>query len=519
MDLTNTHEILTHNRPSRYGTATSEDKKRLSNMRATFFNQDTMAIQQILRADLLMYMDGFDIDRMKMITLDYFVTEFLAKICNVYDSPPIFKVDDSVLNDEKFTALMDEIDLIPKLDEAFQRMRLHNTAITHIKYNKNLDRVFMETSFHAGNVYVKSYDGFETEWEAIAYEVGSDNKEKKRYIVWDRGVAIPEYYQLVIDKSERLKCDESKGTARFNGSIRPIGSNEDIIAPNYNDNYSAPFVVHRYKEQDGTFWGNGMDSLIELIRSINTLLTVANDDTIQETIRLLILNFTPTGTASEHGSLKTGLRHPLFVESDFGDSNPSGQILSADLNNTEIMALIDKMVDIFSSLHKTDNLLGSNIQTMSSGIHLRIKNEPMLRQWANDINLARKSDKEVIEKVVMVNNYHRDSKVDESILEDLLVEYQEPKIITDDKEEYELEKIKWEDGTSSPLLYVMRRNPEMTEEDAKEYLAKNLDDFNAVREPQDKLRVQTLAIEGDNSNKEGESTIGKNEEQETAIAE
>ena len=53
-------------------------------------------------------------------------------------------------------------------------------------------------------------------------------------------------------------------------------------------------------------------------------------------------------------------------------------------------------------------------------------------------------------------------------------------MVTDVKEEYELERLKWDDGTSSPLLYVMRKNPEFTEEEARDYLKKNLSDFGEL---------------------------------------
>ena len=268
----------------------------------------------------------------------------------------------------------------------------------------------------------------------------------------------------------------SKQSGRASGTIEPVGMNEDIFAPEYEN--GLPFTLYRYKDCYMDFWGNGMDSLVELVRSINILLTISNDDTIQESIRLLILNFNPTGVEGEAGQLKTGLRHPLFVEEGYSDTDPNGKIVSADLYNDDIIKLIESLTDSLSSLHNVDNIIKKNLEQNLSGVSLRLKNEPLLRQWANDINKVRKSDIELIKNVVSVNNYHRPkNQIPMQVFDNFELEYQEPQVVTDVKEEYELERMKWDDGTSSPLLYILRKNPEFTEEEARDYLKKNIADY------------------------------------------
>ena len=177
------------------------------------------------------------------------------------------------------------------------------------------------------------------------------------YYVWDRD--LNEMYYVYIPKNQTLKFDLSKESQRSLGDIVPIGDNEDIIAPEYEN--GMPFTTYRYKDCYMDFWGNGMDSVVELIRSINILLTICNDDTIQESIRLLILNFNPTGVEGESGQLKTGLRHPLFVEEGYTDMDPQGNIVSADLYNDDIVKLIESLTDSLSSLHNVDNILKKNL--------------------------------------------------------------------------------------------------------------------------------------------------------------
>lgn len=442
-------------------------------MRATnrdyFIKQDSINIQRILKEDLRKYVDTADISRMRMITLDFFIPAFLDKICNVYDVAPVFKYGEGT--NEKdidlFNDLMQEVRLGQVMPDNFLKCRLHNTILTHVKYHEKLNRLYIDNNFHQGNAYVHNYQGFITEPSLIYWEENpSDNK--KRFIVWDHENNLHYYFK------EEPKYNEKTG--ELEGARYPIGENEDLIGPGY-----WPFVVYRYRDQN-EFWGNGMDSIVELVRSINILLTIANDDTIQETIRLLILNFNPTGTEGDRGQMKTGLRHPLFVESAFGDDGPDAKILSADLYNKDVVELIEKLTDFISKLHNIDNILKTDLQQNLSGISLRLKSEPLLRQWAKDISLLRSNDRDLISKIIEVNNYHRDAsqQISEGFIDNLVIDYQEPSIVTDEKEDYELEKVRWEDGTSSPVRYVMKKNPEFTEEMAKEYILKNIEDGNEV---------------------------------------
>ena len=219
-----------------------------------------------------------------------------------------------------------------------------------------------------------------------------------------------------------------------------------------------------------------MDSLVELVRSINVLLTVTNDDTIQETIRILLLNFTPEGTVGEKGQLKTGLRHPLKPDDQLGGNEMKAEILQADLYNDEVMKLIEGLWSVVSNTHNVGNVLKPDFKQAVSGLALRLQNEPLLRDWEHDINIMTPLDAQLVKTLIAVNNYHRESKeITLNITENLLIEYQEPNLVSDEKEEYDVEREKWKDGTSSPLLYVMRKNPEMDEAEALEYIKTNLE--------------------------------------------
>ncbi len=456
--------------------ASLQNQRKMAQFRDFFRDQDNHVITEILKKDLTKYVDNGDISRMKHITVDFFVSAFLKKLCNVYDTPPLFKFTDPDSQDAvRMNELMSEVRLNQVMAENLEKMRLHNTILTHVKYNEDLDKIYLDNNYNVGNTYVQEHETDGLEWQALAYEYITEH-QKIIWVAWDRERG--EHYYLET-KKELPHFDQE---ARFMDRKWPIPGNDGFAAPNYGGNYTMPWTVFRYENHNNQFWGNGMDSLVELVRSMNMLLTVVNDDTIQETIRLLILNFNPTGSVGDHGQLKTGLRHPLFVESGIGQQDsPSGQIVSADLYNAEVFDLVQNLGDVVARLHNVDSPIKTELEQNLSGIALKLKTEPLIRQWGHDINIMRYADMDMLRKLVMVNNYHRpNNQISESLLDDLAIDYMEPKVVSDEQADYELERMKWEDGTSSPVLFVRKMNPEFDDDQAKEYIQNNLADLNEL---------------------------------------
>lgn len=468
--MTNTGTLSGVSTQVTYTVPSQEELENMANMREVFFTRDVLNTINVLKADLRKYVDNGDISRMKAIVLDELIPSFLKKICNVYDTAPIFKFEKGTdkKDIEKFDTLRKEVMLNRIMPETLERSRFHNTIISFIRYYKPLDKLYVENSWHAGSCRVETYEGYDSEMKKFSY-VQYFGKDQYR-IYWEllEGDEVRTlHYKVKL--GENGEEPENVEEMRM-----PIGDNEDLEGPPY-----WPFVVYRYSERGKGFWGNAMDSLVELVRAINILLTVTNDDTIQETIRILLLNFTPSGTEGDKGQLKTGLRHPLFADNELSQDKMDGKILKAELYNEEVMKLIEGLWSVVANTHNVGNVLKPDFKQSVSGLALRLQNEPLLRDWAHDINIVTPLDMELVQKLVEVNNYHRkDKQVKPEILKDMFIEYQEPNLVTDEKEEYEIEKLKWVDGTSSPLLYVMRKNPEMTEDEAREYIEKNLKDLD-----------------------------------------
>ena len=458
-----------------------EKQRKKAEMLDFFYEQDNHVFQSILVRDLLKYVSGADISRIRMITVDSYVPSFLSKICNVNDNPPSILLSDGKGESfkkemESLSDLLSEVRLTQGMSETHEKMRLHNTILNYIRYNKKYDRISLDNNYNVGSSFVVTDQEDSLEPIAVSYEIlGAD--QKPRWVVWDRD--MKEHY-ILKTSSELPEYDYNIG---FQGTKTPVGENKDLVMPKYSEDYDLPFVTYRYKNHNNMFWGNGMDFLTDLVRSINLLLTICQDDTIQESIRLLILNFNPTGTEDDaHGNLKTGFRHPLYTEGGgIGSENkPEGQILSADLYTDDVLKLIDSLSDIASHLYNIDSPLRARLKENLAGIAIRMRNEPLLRNWSHDINIVKYPDLELIKKIILVNNYHRpEKKINEKLIEYLTIEYAEPTIVTDEKADYELEQLKWADGTSSPVKWLMSKDPNMTEDDAKKAISDNIAEATA----------------------------------------
>jgi len=293
----------------------------------------------------------------------------------------------------------------------------------------------------------------------VAYKVG------QLYYVWDR--ENKEHYYI---KEAPIFAKDYIGLT--NKVKYPIEGNKDIAAPEY-----FPFVTYRYRDT-GEFWSEGMDELVDIARLINLLYTVTGDDAIQETIRLLILNFNPLGAEGEAGQLKTGLKHPLFVEGGIPgqEIRANAQLVEANLYVDAVVKLIEDLVERVSNINGISNVIKKEVESDLSGIAIRLKMQPTLDRHRKDQNVMKYMDLELIRTIVEVHNYHRplDKKINAGVLEDFQINYQMPEIIIDESEELKIEQEKWEAGVSSPVEYVMRKNPNLTVEEAKNYIKENL---------------------------------------------
>lgn len=441
-------------------------------IRDYYYSEEADEIRRILRKDLALYYDSQDLSKIRPITLDFFVKGFMQKLCNVYDYAPVITFDDGVpeKQEKRFRDLIHEVRINSFFDENFMRMRLHNTVVANVRYHAGLDRIYLQT-WHAGNMGVSCVPGFVYEAEILYYFTGFEDNIPV-YAVWDK--ENKEHYYWVGDINIE---DIKKSRGEWHKNKLPIPGNEDYVAPDYD-----PFVIYRYKT-DGKFWGSGMDSIIELIRTINVLFTVCNDDTVQETIRLLILNFEPAGTDGESGQIKTGMRHPIMSRGGIpGESEkPDGKIISANLFNDQVISLIQALTEIISSTYGIESILKTTLIDQLSGVAIRLRNEPIMKQWAKDKQILSYMDRDLIKALVNVHNYHRaDKKIDQGIFDKMTVHYRDPQLMLITKDNLEVAEIEWKYGISSPVDFLIDRNPELTRDEALERIIRNTAEYKKI---------------------------------------
>ncbi|MDZ7821553.1 MAG: hypothetical protein U5N26_06930 [Candidatus Marinimicrobia bacterium] len=294
---------------------TMEQRAGKANLRSDFLEEDNAVITAVLKRDLQKHMATEDVDNCLPVTYDSFVNAFLEKICNVYDTAPVFKFSKEVKDEQKerFTRLMEEIKINQILQGNNLKVRLHNCILNFVRYNRDLDRIFIENDYTIGTSKVFPFPTYRYEARAVAYETYTA-KNDKLWVIWDR-ITKEHYYS-----KEEPEIDPDTG--KLIADRLPVDKNKDTTSPDY-----WPWVVYRYREHNGDFWGNGMDWLINLCRVINVMLTITNDDAFQQNIRLLIMNFTPEGTetedeypddtANKNKRFKVGMKHPIFPEGRF----------------------------------------------------------------------------------------------------------------------------------------------------------------------------------------------------------
>lgn len=406
-------------------------------------------------------------------TIGTLVNAFLDDLCSVYDRPVHIALNQnaSKSDNKHFTSLMNNINIDYEFNSNIKKMKLHNTIITKIGYNKYTNKIYLDNSLNEGNTRVWTFINDYYDWEVIAYEIPYN--DDIYWSVFDR--VRKEQYILGIAESEP-SFNRSKSTKRVTGKDAIyflIGDNKNFAIPNYN-----PYVIYRNKKQS-EFWGYGFNELISFAKSLNLLLSVTNRDTITETLRYAVANFKPKG----NNPIKAGASNPIYPSNNAMSSSkdPKIDITSADLYNKDISEWMKTIFTIISNLLKIQNPFAREVGTNMSGIALLIRNQPKIDTWFKDVAKVKKSDIELITNICKANNiYDKKNHISPSAFEKITIEYQKPSIVTDEVAAYELYKKQVTDGNTSPLQWIIDHNKGISKDKAQEMINNNLLLFNEL---------------------------------------
>ncbi len=447
--------------------------------REAYFTGESGSIFDCLYEDLSRYVNGKDLSRMRLITLDDFVPGFLKKIMDVHNNPVHFEYDKkkSLETKERFGDLINkELHFRRFVSRNNRRTKLHGTNLVYVRYNNRFDEIYLQY-LHEGNCWVLPYPDYVKKPAIVMYRRRVAN-DHYAYYVWNE--VRKEHYWVKSDVTPGFKDDEIDLDIRPEDKL-PIEGNDSIESPNY-----FPFVAYRYDDELNTFWCNGMDSLIEYSRTINTLLTITGDDVVQETMKLLLLNFNPLtegGTKdSSSGMLQTGMAHPFYPE-DSGNQAPNvgdrkgldAKIVQGELYTKEVLSFIDGITQMICSLNNVENIVGESDMRRVSGEALKVKHQFLEKDWREDADLLEKFDKQLIEKIIQVNDVHRrQNKIGTDFLKNTSISYEKPVMPETELEKIQRAELGWKYGQDNPIKFYAKQNS-VDEDQAKEEVESNLE--------------------------------------------
>jgi hypothetical protein len=104
-----------------------------------------------------------------------------------------------------------------------------------------------------------------------------------------------------------------------------------------------------------------------------------------------------------------------------------------------------------------------------------------MRQWEEDIRVFMPCDKLLIKAVIEVNNEERpENQIDIKILDKLTIDYQQPKVVSDEQAEWDLVLSKAPKGADSVVEFVMKNDPELTEPKAIEKIKARIKEWDEL---------------------------------------
>lgn len=175
---------------------------------------------------------------------------------------------------------------------------------------------------------------------------------------------------------------------------------------------------------------------------------------------------------------KTDVATIIHVEPVQGQSAPTVQSLEITKDPNQLLQAIQKQKAILADNHgvsfSADGLASGQRQTAEA---MTINRQQLIEMRKDVLPLFRQTERELARLTVIIannatSNYGLGKNID--ITGSLSLDYQEPKIITDERKELETDIIKMNQDFVSPLDLVMKYNPDIkTEEAAQEFLAKN----------------------------------------------
>ena len=429
-----------------------------------YYVGDKHDLERYLKIALEITYDPFDIERFQIQYVNL-TKKLIDQLAVVYRTPAQRYITKNGKTDEALTEYYNnlQIENINSQDKQGHRYgKLHNTILTQVLFDERIGRIkYKNRSSYLYDVEVDPED--ETRATKVSYykyfKIKGEDQEFK--VVWEGDDLL----YAIDEHGNEVKLPNKTD------KVNPYGKN--------------PFAILRFEDQ-GDFWGEGKNDVINVNEQVNLLLTkLINRDIIlgtEGTLLAINCNLNKRGTIEDDARVvRASVSDPITVD-DVKDTDapPSLTHISFDPQIEAVKSTIDWYIGYIAGLNgiKAENLLAQVKDTSDYQKIMDSVDQMELRK--DDIEPCRAWEKDKFEIVKAVNNSYVGTEIGRKFGIKEIPDDVEIKI---DFAEIEVHKTPadlqsqrdWEAkyGLSNPVEWLMQDNPDLTKEDAQKIIEEN----------------------------------------------
>ncbi len=392
-----------------------------------------------LKADLIQY--SGNIEQLKPVAVNI-VKKIISRLAQVYQKPATRTVDGTDQDKTIFSDIETACKLGLKMKQASKLTKLLKTCLVKVSYRNGKIALDILTSDFLDIETGKSPDDLKT--VTITYYPVSGNVQETTYHRW-----TADTFQ-VLDYRGQVKTTEQN----------PYGC--------------LPFVaLHDGLPLDDFFQPLPLD-LISQQEAINLKLS-----DLLYTISMQA-HGQPVSKGLETANLKVGPNHVVSLPADTRDKSHSFDFAETHALISETVEAIQALINWAYISHGLPASSMTSEVSEQSGTAKTIDNFELDEARRDDQELFRIYEQQLFSLIKIVHNHHAKKKLSDNAT--MTVDFYDPKPPVSEKEQLENWQILMEMGLMSIVDVAMRRNPDLTKEDAEAMIMQVREDQQAMTE-------------------------------------
>lgn len=461
------------------------------------------------------------------------VRKIVDKLARVYSNG----VQREVMDSEELTAKIQKTEQVLEVNTALKKtnryLKLQKNVALYVKPVKCADEKWSIKLQPLNPYHYDVVEDAENREKAMCFIISDYTPEPTSYLLLDgqRGpalVAPPSPGNRIDDKiadspSDQMMDAGNKRTFVFwtekyhftcdeTGFIIPNEQNPGSINP-----FGVCPLVNFAIDQDGSFWAQGGDDLIDGAILINSMITHNNHVGIVQGYGQFFMTGENLPRAIKVGPTKAILAEYKKSEEQ---ERPTAEFLSANPNLDSVRGLIEAYVALLLTSNNLSTTgisaqLGAGV-SIASGIALMIDKAESLEDVQDQRGLFQTKEKEVFNVIQAIQNYYGSTDLIPELAENILpediaeimnVKFLDPQIIMSETEKLTALKMRQELGLDRQIDMIMKDNPALTQEQAEEKLKQILEEKMKMQ-----VEAQAIAAENGAPGMEGEEEEEENPE-------